>query len=416
MSEITLTPSQTVGSACKAFADAFGGLLRIKADAGATLASAGLRSDIKADDATTVAEFCEEAKSAGLTAKVRTADDWVAVIDAFPLGAIRRIGKNSNKAKMQNILDGLDQSPAAPVARKEEAPAAKPLPKKEQDLKPQQKTSDLISQDEMNELLKKMDEMLATIKKLEARIVALENSNGGGNAAATDSSNLKVSKFIVLYNNYKPTENGIGIFKESWLSEGWAEDYKSNPAKFAEFLRDGLLYEDRKLIETAYYVVLSNGEVHPYIPMSDENCLKIIRSFADQSGITYKAQTKADKIAQQIVSKYGSIGDTSVIIGQQIVTIHGGVCRIHDSVISSEQADKIVSDFLDKVDSVKEMIESKPEKLDVNAGMSAAYKLQAIRNYLDELKFVKPADVEPKVELERWFREYEAYKKRNLQS
>lgn len=113
-----ITPDMTTLELFEAFTKEFGGHLRIKKGVKRcdpnqtvaslpemTLAEAGMTEPITIFGDMTVAEVEALAASKGLKLDIATNDDWVAVLDDFPLDSIKSIPNSTTKAKMQEILD-----------------------------------------------------------------------------------------------------------------------------------------------------------------------------------------------------------------------------------------------------------------------------------------------------------------------
>ena len=101
----------TVGSIAEAFKSQFGAVLRIyngrsKADGGMSLQDVGLRQEISTtfDGKQKVGDFIAQMAKVGLTVKVYTCDDWVAVLDGLTLEQAGKVKKSATKADMEKML------------------------------------------------------------------------------------------------------------------------------------------------------------------------------------------------------------------------------------------------------------------------------------------------------------------------
>jgi len=112
-----ITPEMTTVELFDAFTKEFGGHLRIKKGVKRCdpnkrdslpempLSEAGLTETVTLNGDMTVAEAEALAASKGLKLDIATNDDWVTVLDAFPLDSVKFIPNGSTKEKMQEILD-----------------------------------------------------------------------------------------------------------------------------------------------------------------------------------------------------------------------------------------------------------------------------------------------------------------------
>lgn len=112
-----ITPAMTTFQLFDAFTKEFGGHLRIKKGVKRcdpnkreslpeiSLSEAGLTESININGDMTVAEVETLAVSKGLKLDIATNDDWVAVLDEFPLDSIKSIPNGATKDKMREILD-----------------------------------------------------------------------------------------------------------------------------------------------------------------------------------------------------------------------------------------------------------------------------------------------------------------------
>ena len=101
----------TVGSVVEAFKKQFGAVLRIyngrsKADGGISLQEVGLKQEISTtfDGKQKVGDFIAQMAKVGLTVKVYTCDDWVAVLDGLTLEQAGKVKKSATKADMEKML------------------------------------------------------------------------------------------------------------------------------------------------------------------------------------------------------------------------------------------------------------------------------------------------------------------------
>lgn len=113
----SITPEMTTVELFNSFTKEFGGHLRIKKgvkrcdpNKGGSLpemplSEAGLMETVVLNGDMTVAEAEALAASKGLKLDIATNDDWVAVLDAFPLDSVKFIPNGTTKEKMQEILD-----------------------------------------------------------------------------------------------------------------------------------------------------------------------------------------------------------------------------------------------------------------------------------------------------------------------
>lgn len=101
----------TVASIAEAFKSQFGAVLRIyngrsKADGGMSLQDVGLKQEISTtfDGKQKVGDFIAQMAKVGLTVKVYTCDDWVAVLDGLTLEQAGKVKKSATKADMEKML------------------------------------------------------------------------------------------------------------------------------------------------------------------------------------------------------------------------------------------------------------------------------------------------------------------------
>ncbi len=101
----------TVASIAEAFKSQFGAVLRIyngrsKADGGMLLQEVGLKQEISTtfDGKQKVGNFIAQMAKVGLTVKVYTCDDWVAVLDGLTLEQAGKVKKSATKADMEKML------------------------------------------------------------------------------------------------------------------------------------------------------------------------------------------------------------------------------------------------------------------------------------------------------------------------
>lgn len=101
----------TVGSVVEAFKKQFGAVLRIyngrsKADGGMSLQEVGLKQEISTtfDGKQKVGDFIAQMAKVGLTVKVYTCDDWVAVLDGLTLEQAGKVKKSATKADMESMI------------------------------------------------------------------------------------------------------------------------------------------------------------------------------------------------------------------------------------------------------------------------------------------------------------------------
>jgi hypothetical protein len=101
----------TVGSVVEAFKSQFGAVLRIyngrsKADGGMSLQDVGQKQEISTtfDGKQKVGDFIAQMAKVGLTVKVYTCDDWVAVLDGLTLEQAGKVKKSATKADMEKML------------------------------------------------------------------------------------------------------------------------------------------------------------------------------------------------------------------------------------------------------------------------------------------------------------------------
>lgn len=112
-----ITPDMTTIELFNAFTKEFGGHLRIKKGVKRCdpnkreslpempLSEVGLTETISLNGDMTVADAEALAASKGLKLDIATNDDWVTVLDEYPLDSIKSIPNNTTKEKMQEILD-----------------------------------------------------------------------------------------------------------------------------------------------------------------------------------------------------------------------------------------------------------------------------------------------------------------------
>lgn len=113
-----ITPEMSTFELFDAFTKEFGGHLRIKkgvkrCDPNQTVANlpemalseAGMTEAITINGDMTVAEVEALAASKGLKLDIATNDDWVAVLDEYPLDSVKSIPNSTTKEKMREILD-----------------------------------------------------------------------------------------------------------------------------------------------------------------------------------------------------------------------------------------------------------------------------------------------------------------------
>ena len=100
-----------VGQLAADFKAAFGAVLRIyngrsKADGGMSLQEVGLKQEISTtfDGKQKVGDFIAQMAKVGLTVKVFTCDDWVAVLDGLTLEQAGKVKKSATKADMEKML------------------------------------------------------------------------------------------------------------------------------------------------------------------------------------------------------------------------------------------------------------------------------------------------------------------------
>lgn len=197
--EITLTTKMTYGEARKAFADAFGGLLKVKASEADTMAALGLTADVTIKDSDTAAAVNAAVKSHGQKATVRTIDDWVAVIDDMPMSMVSRIGKNSTKVKMLAMLDSNSEATPAPAPAPTPAPKPAPAPTsgaeaKADKPKPQSTQSAEETDEDMGEILNRIKTLEEALKKLQAQMAKLEKSTAAAPQAAAGQAAAPASE------------------------------------------------------------------------------------------------------------------------------------------------------------------------------------------------------------------------------
>lgn len=197
--EITLTTKMTYGEARKAFADAFGGLLKVKASEADTMAALGLTADVTIKDSDTAAAVNAAVKIHGQKATVRTIDDWVAVIDDMPMSMVSRIGKNSTKVKMLAMLDSNSEATPAPAPAPTPAPKPAPAPTsgaeaKADKPKPQSTQSAEETDEDMGEILNRIKTLEEALKKLQAQMAKLEKSTAAAPQAAAGQAAAPASE------------------------------------------------------------------------------------------------------------------------------------------------------------------------------------------------------------------------------
>lgn len=295
-----LIPNMTVAQAVDEFKDCCGGLLKIKANPGDSLKSLGLKSAVRLEASITVAALESAAAAAGLKLKVRTIDDWVAVIPEFPIGFISKIGKNSTKTKMAALLATLDiesltassvsqSSPAdvkAKVKREEKVPknaVTTPSPAPAKNLKTTPQNKELITEEEMSEILKKLEALEARIANLEKQL-----ASGATQAASNGGDKLSVVKWLPY----------VGV-------------YAYDPNSFYSYFTD-------------YVAKLSNGKRYRMNEIrTDEQNFTVgqTRKVADRFGYKYNSKTNREDLGWELVTKYGD--DKYAFIGNKAVDAQG---------------------------------------------------------------------------------------------
>lgn len=274
-----LTPTMPLREAVEEFKSFCGGLLKIKGNPADTLKSLGLNATIKITPAMTAETLEKAAANAGLKVKVRTIDDWVAVIPEFPLGFISKIGKNSTKTKMADLLATLDVKTlgaSAPTGKEE--PAINRVEKKEtkyvgnaseptkqpKTMKQTGNNQGLITEEEMNEILKKLE-------ALEARIAKIEKQLSSGAAPVAKASGkpsiVKMLPYVGIYNS---------VLFHTWYR--W------------------------------YAAKLNNGQRYRMDEIrTDEGNFTVgqTRKVADRLGYKYDSKTNREDLGWELVTKYG---------------------------------------------------------------------------------------------------------------
>lgn len=306
----------TYGEARKAFADAFGGLLKVKASETDAMAALGLTADVTIKDSDTAAEVNGAFKSHGLKATVRTIDDWVAVIDDMPMSMVSRIGKNSTKVKMQAMLDNNSTSASAPAPKP--SPASKPgAEDKINTPKFQPTQSAKETEEDMGEILNKLEVLDKEIKKLQARVAQLEKKTaatlpGKESKPSTVASEKEFAKDKMVKYLYSYVRDKDGSRTKFYKSAKMVNfDYSSRVIKV-----DIILTNKGRLLDNA-----TTNE--SYIPWTQyqSKVLMVLTTIAEELGHTFStplpdnlgddssANTQILKnAATELVNKYGRFG------------------------------------------------------------------------------------------------------------